>query len=153
MLLLVPPEERIEPRVPQEQMHDRESQILRGKRVVIVEDEGLTQMQLRRILVLAGMQVAASAMNGPMGVAAALAEKPDLVLMDIRMPGEYDGLEAARRILEQVNICVVMLTAFAEPTYRARATEIGTCGYVTKPIDQDTLIPQLEAALIRFSAQ
>src|SRR5689334_15170263 len=78
---------------------EEETPILKGKRVVIVEDEGITQMQLRKILTPAGITVVGAAISGPEGVEIVLREKPDLVLMDIRMPGEYDGLEAARRIL------------------------------------------------------
>jgi YesN/AraC family two-component response regulator len=136
-----------------ERQPDRKSSILSGKRVIIVEDEGLTLMQLHRILTLMEMEVVASATSGPKGVEAALREKPDLVLMDIRMPGEYDGLEAARRILQRQSVCIVMLTAFAERGYREQARQIGTCGYIVKPIDQETLIPQLEAVLTAFKLQ
>jgi AmiR/NasT family two-component response regulator len=132
---------------------DRSGSVLRGKRVVIVEDEGITQLQLHRILTFIEMVVVGSARSGPQGVDAVLREKPDLVLMDIRMPGEYDGLEAARRILAVQSICVVMLTAFSEQGFREQAQDIGVCGYIIKPIDQDTLIPQLEAALSSFRAQ
>lgn len=103
-------------------------------------------MQLRKILTRAGLAVAGAAMSGPEGVEIVLREKPDLVLMDIQMPGEYDGLEAARRILAQKSVCVVMLTAFSEDLYREQAKQMGACGFVVKPIDQDTLFPQLETA-------
>src|SRR5688572_9186754 len=85
---------------------------LAGKRIVVVEDEGLTQMHLRRLLVAAGLVVVGVEASGPKAVVRVLQEKPDIVLMDIRMPGEYDGLEAARRILAQFSTCIVMLTAF-----------------------------------------
>ena len=117
-----------------------------GKRVIIVEDEGMTQIQLRQILTRAGLRVIGSATNGPEGVDMVARETPDLVLMDIRMPGEYDGLEAARRILAEQTVCMVMLTAFNDDDYKAHARQIGTCGYVVKPIDRDMLLPQLEAA-------
>ena len=73
------------------------SPVLAGKSVVVVEDEGITQMQLRRILRNAGLKVVGSATNGAEGVEVVLRERPDLVLMDIRMPGSFDGLEAARQ--------------------------------------------------------
>ena len=132
---------------------DRKRSILSGKRVVIVEDEGITQMQLHRLLTLMEMDVVDAATSGPRGVEAVLRTKPDLVLMDIRMPGEYDGLEAARRILEVQSVCIVMLTAFSEQEYKEQAQRIGTCGYIVKPIDQVTLIPQLEVALSSFNPQ
>lgn len=123
-----------------------EKPMLANKRVVIVEDEGITQMQLRQILTRAGLHIIGAAMSGPEGVEMARRAKPDLVLMDIRMPGEYDGLEAARRILAEQSVCVVMLTAFNDDDYKEQARQIGTCGYVVKPIDRDTLLPQLEGA-------
>lgn len=94
------------------------STVLQGKRVVIVEDEGITQMQLRSILKRAGLVVLASAVDGVEGVATTLRERPDLVLMDICMPGPFDGLEAARRILAEYHVCIVMLTAFSDAEYR-----------------------------------
>lgn len=121
---------------------------LAGKRVVIVEDEGLTQMQLRRILKNAGMHVAASAVNGPEGVEAARRESPDLVLMDITMPGGFDGLEAARRILAERRLCLVMLTAYTE--YQEEAMRLGARGYIVKPILTETLLPSLETTLRSF---
>ena len=108
-------------------------------------------MQLHRIFTLMQVEVVGAAMSAPEGVEAVLREKPDLVLMDIRMPGEYDGLEAARRILEVQSVCIVILTAFSEQSYKDQAQQIGVCGYIVKPIDQETLIPQLEAALTAFS--
>ena len=130
-----------------------EMSTLAGKRVIIVEDEGITQIQLRQILTRARLMVIGSATNGPEGVEMVARETPDLVLMDIRMPGEYDGLEAARRILAEQTVCVVMLTAFNDDDYKAQARQIGTCGYVVKPIDRDTLLPQLEAAYKQWKKQ
>ena len=119
-----------------------------GKRIVVVEDEGITQMQLGRILKRAGFTVAGAALNGADGVALALQERPDLVLMDINMPGAYNGLEAARRILAEYKTCVVMLTAYGD--YVEEARQIGVCGYIVKPLDEQSLLPQLRNALQRF---
>lgn len=134
------------PVLSQEILPDTDTSLLAGKRVVIVEDEGITQMQLRKILKQRGMLVVGAAMSGPEGVEIVQQAEPDLVLMDIRMPGEYDGLEAARRILAEKSVCVVMLTAFSDAGYQEQARQIGTCGYIVKPIDRDTLLPQLESA-------
>ncbi len=125
---------------------------LAGKRVVICEDEGITQLQLKRILTHAGLQVVSMAGDGKTGVEAVLREQPDLVLMDIRMPG-MDGLEAARQILAAYRVCIVMLTAFATEEYRQQAAEIGSCGYIVKPVTSQTLLQQLEEAFARFQAQ
>ena len=75
--------------------------ILAGKRVLTVEDEGITQMQLNKILASAGMERIGIATSGPQGVEIAIEHRPDIILMDINMPGEYNGLEAARCILAE----------------------------------------------------
>ncbi len=127
---------------------EAEGDMLRGKSAVIVEDEGVTQMQVKRILTRAGLRVVGAAMSGEEAVRVVLQEHPDIVLMDINMPGQFNGLEATRRILEQFPACVVMLTAYEE--HRQEAERIGTSGYAVKPIDSRTLIPQLQAAWERF---
>lgn len=124
--------------------------ILEGKRVLCVEDEGITQMQLSRILKGAGMEQVGQATNGPRGVALALELRPDIILMDINMPGDYNGLEAAKRILAGQRACIVMLTAYAD--YEGEAKEIGVHGYVIKPLDRATLLPKVREALVRFQS-
>jgi response regulator NasT len=130
-----------------------ETSQLVGKRVVVVEDEGVTQAQLRKVLGQEGLDIVGAAMTGPEGVEVVLRENPDIVLMDIRMPGEFDGLEAAKRILAERSVCIVVLTAFTNGGYRDRAAQIGVSGYLTKPLDRDTLIPQLEAAYKAWKPQ
>lgn len=122
---------------------------LMGKRAVVVEDEGITQLQLTRILRREGLDVVGTASNGKEGVKTVLAERPDLVLMDIRMP-VMDGLEATERILSEYRVCIVMLTAFSDEEYRKRAEELDTCGYVIKPVTAESLMPQLKAAFEKF---
>ena len=130
--------------------HTRSEQ-LAGKRVVIVEDEGITQLQLKRLLALAGLLVVGLAADGAAGVETVLREKPDIVLMDVKMPGQYDGLEATRRILAEMSICVIMLTAFEE--YQEQASALGVCGYIVKPVDSASLIPRVVDAYARFLPQ
>ncbi len=125
------------------------SKILSGKRIVIIEDEGVTQMQLRMILTRAGLRVIGAASRGEDAVDLVLKERPDLVLMDIKMPGQIDGLEAARQILAQHHVCIVMLTAY--DTHRAEAAQIGACGYVIKPVNSASLVPELERAFTAFN--
>ncbi len=122
---------------------------LAGKRAVIVEDEGITQLQLSRILRLEGLLVVGTATNGQEAIDVVLATRPDLVLMDIRMP-VMDGLEATERILAEYRVCIVMLTAFSDEEYRKRAEALETCGYVLKPVTAETLMPQLKAAFEKF---
>jgi response regulator NasT len=121
---------------------------LTHRRILIVEDEGITQMQLRKILSRAGMIVVGAAFNGPQGVKLALEQRPEIILMDINMPGDFNGLEAARRILSVYSTCVVMLTAYSD--YAEEAEAIGASGYVVKPLDAQSLLPQIRAAFQRF---
>jgi two-component system, response regulator PdtaR len=125
---------------------------LQGKRAVVVEDEGVTQLQLRKILRSEGMEVVGAAANGQDAIQVVLETKPDLVLMDIRMP-VMDGLEASRRILADYHVCIVMVTAFSEEEFRQEAQDIGACGYILKPVTTETLIPQLREALRKFTQQ
>ena len=122
---------------------------LAGKRVVIVEDEGLTLLQLRRVLVGAGMTIVGTAINGAEGIEVVLRERPDLVMMDVRMP-VLDGIQAAQKILDVYEVCIVMVTAFSDESYRRESDKIGACGYVIKPISGDTLLPELQALMAQF---
>jgi len=123
--------------------------ILRDKRVVIVEDEAITQLQLRKICHAAGMHVVGLAADGEQGVHKVLETSPDMVLLDINLP-LLDGLSAAERILKKITPCVVMLTAYDGEEYRRRAQELGTCGYIVKPVTSSTLLPKLQAAYRQF---
>lgn len=127
-----------------------EATTLRGKRAVIVEDEGITQLQLKKMLLSHGIQVVGTASNGKEGVDFVLKERPDFVLMDIRMP-VMNGLEAIERILAEYSVCIVMLTAYSGEDYRQRAQALGASGYVLKPVIAETLLPQLKAAYYHYN--
>lgn len=144
------PEKRISPR-PLTENKD-EVITLRNKRIVVVEDEGITRLQLRKILTQAGLQVVGMAADAEEGIVTVLRERPDIVLMDINMPGDLNGLDAAEQILAVERTCIIMLTAFSEEEYQQRAQRMGTCGYIEKPINRDVLFPQIEAALRKFHA-
>ena len=122
-----------------------------GKRIVVCEDEGMTQMYLQRVLTRAGLVIAAAAGDGRAGVGAVLRERPDLVLMDVQMP-VMDGLEAARQILTQFRVCIVMLTAFSTPEYEESARALGVAGYAYKPVISGALLSQLQQAYAGFHA-
>jgi two-component system, response regulator PdtaR len=121
-----------------------ESNPLAGKRVVIVEDEGMTQIHLQRMLTHLGLVVAGTARTGAEAVAVVLRERPDVVLMDIKMPGDIDGLEATRQILTQLPVCILVVTAYIE--HRSEAEQIGAAGYILKPIHSAALLSNMEAA-------
>ncbi len=118
-----------------------------GKRALICEDEGVTSLQLKKILTQAGARVVGLANTGKAGVEVALRERPDLVLMDIRMP-EMDGLEATRRILDEFPTCIVMITAFSDLPTVDRAIALGASGYIVKPADATHVTASVGSALL-----
>lgn len=117
---------------------------------MIAEDQGLTQLQLRKILQAEGLEVVGVASNGREAVDLVLQHRPDIVLMDVRMP-EMDGLEASRRILRSYHVCIIILTAFSDEEYQREARELGIRSYLIKPVSSQTLIPQMVMAFKRFS--
>lgn len=116
-------------------------------RVVIAEDEGLTQLQLKKMMKIFGGEVVAVVSGGTDAVEAVISLKPDLVLMDVQMDNHIDGIEAARRILAEMSVCIILMTAYEE--FREQATEVGVAGYLIKPLCVDELeieLPKLYRA-------
>lgn len=114
-------------------------------RVVVAEDEAIIRLDIVETLTESGFDVVGQAGDGAEAVRLALELKPDLVLMDIKMPGT-DGLQAAE-ILAGHKIPVVLLTAFSSPELVERASEAGVFSYVVKPFNPSNLIPALRIAL------
>ena len=98
----------------------------------------------------AGFVVVAEARDGREAVALAAEHRPDLAVMDVKMP-ELDGIEAARQMLEQRQIPIVMLTAFSEAALVGRAVDAGVFGYLVKPFRESDLLPAIEAAQARHA--
>jgi response regulator NasT len=98
----------------------------------------------------AGFEVVAEARDGREAVALAAEHRPDLAVMDVKMP-ELDGIEAARQMLEQRPIPIVMLTAFSEAALVGRAVDAGVFGYLVKPFRESDLLPAIEAARARHA--
>src|SRR5438270_6125407 len=96
----------------------------------------------------AGLDVVAEARDGLEAVALARAERPDLAIMDVKMP-RLDGIEAARRILDERPIPIVMLTAYGQDELVSRAVEAGVFGYLVKPFREQDLLPAIQAARAR----
>ena len=118
-------------------------------RVVIADDEPITKMDLAEILTGVGYKIAAEASDGFDAVEVCKQCRPDLVLMDIKMP-LLDGLSAAKIVYEE-NLAdtVMMLTAYSEREFVDQAKDIGVAGYLVKPIDEKSLIPSIELAVAR----
>ena len=118
-------------------------------RVVIADDESLIRMDLKEMLNGLGYQVAGEAGDGRAAVAMAREVKPDLVIMDIKMP-DMDGIQAARILTEEKIAPVLLLTAYSQQELVQGAREAGVVGYIVKPFRQDELMPAIEIALSRF---
>lgn len=121
-------------------------------RLVIVDDESLIRMDLRDILEAAGHEVLAEGTNGVEAIALAKQWKPDVVLMDVKMP-ELDGIEAARQIGHDRLAPVVLLTAFSQEDLVEKARQSGVYGYLIKPLREEELVPALTMALGRFQEE
>jgi response regulator NasT len=117
-------------------------------RILIAEDETIIRMDLRALLERAGFEVCAEARDGVEAVELAAAERPDIAVLDVKMP-RLDGIEAARRILGDRPIPIVMVTAYGEQELVARAVEAGVFGYLVKPFRETDLLPAIATARAR----
>src|SRR5262245_20397156 len=117
-------------------------------RILIAEDETIIRLDLRDLLVRSGFEVVAEAKDGEEAVALARSEAPDLAILDVKMP-RLDGIDAARRILDERAIPVVMLTAYGQEELVSRAVEAGVFGYLVKPFRESDLLPAIHTAKAR----
>jgi response regulator NasT len=121
-----------------------------GKRIVIAEDQPITRMDILEILTEAGYDVVGTASDGLDAIKICRSLKPDLVLMDIKMP-LLDGLKASKILLEEEIVqCIVLLTAYSTKEFINEAKDIGVMGYVVKPINKKNLLPPIEIALSKY---
>ncbi len=119
------------------------------QRVVIADDETIVRMDIREILEANGYEVVGEASDGIDAVELCRQQKPDLVLLDIKMP-LMDGLSAAKQIHETIgNVAIVILTAYNDERFIDKAAEYGSVGYVVKPLNERSLIPAIKIALKR----
>jgi response regulator NasT len=122
----------------------------RKRRVVIAEDEALIRMDLVEMLAEEGYDVVAQAGDGQTAVELAEQHRPDLVMLDVKMP-RLDGISAAQRIAAQRIAPVVILTAFSQRDLVERARDAGAMAYLVKPFTQNDLVPAIEMAVSRFA--
>lgn len=118
-------------------------------RVLIADDEAVIRMGLRTMLEDKGHQVVATATDGSSAIQMMRTEKPEVILLDIKMPG-MDGLEAARKIMQERPTPVVILTAFSQRALVNEAREASVFGYLVKPVKEDLLDITLDLAVARF---
>jgi AmiR/NasT family two-component response regulator len=118
----------------------------RAARILVAEDEALIRLDLVEMLTEAGYEVVAQATNGVEAIALAKEFKPDLAILDVKMP-ELDGISAAQEIIEISP--VLMLTAFSQKELVDRARDAGVMAYVVKPFGINDLTPAIEIAMSR----
>jgi response regulator NasT len=117
---------------------------------VIAEDEALIRLDLAEMLAEEGYDVVGQAGDGEQAVELVVEHRPDLVVLDVKMP-KLDGISAASKIAEQRLAPVVILTAFSQRDLVERAREAGAMAYVVKPFGKDDLVPAIEMARSRFT--
>ncbi|HEY1135511.1 MAG TPA: response regulator [Nocardioides sp.] len=125
-------------------------QAQRPRRVVIAEDEALIRMDLAEMLVDEGYEVVGEAGDGQRAIELAEEHRPDLVVLDVKMP-VLDGIAAAERIAAQRIAPVVILTAFSQRELVERARDAGAMAYLVKPFSATDLVPAIEMAVSRFA--
>lgn len=126
---------------------------MKGARILIVEDEKIVAKTLERRLQEIGYVVTAVVSSGEEAVRKAAETSPDLILMDIRLQGEVDGIEAASRIRSRLDVPVVYLTAHADETTVERATVTEPFGYILKPFGEYNVYVAVETALYKHRAE
>ena len=119
-------------------------------KVVIAEDEAIIRLDLKEMLEEEGLDVVGEASDGEAAIRLAREKEPDLVIMDVKMPG-MDGLTAAEKINAEQLAAVLILTAFSQKELVQRAAEAGAMGYLVKPFQKSDLLPAIDIALARHS--
>ena len=120
------------------------------RRVLIADDDPLIRMDLAEMLAEEGFEVVGQVGDGQRAVALAKELRPDLVIMDVKMPGK-DGIQAAAEIAAEQIAPVIILTAFAERDLIQRALDAGAMTYLAKPFSKATLLPAIELAAARYA--
>lgn len=118
-------------------------------KVMVVEDEFVAAATIRKTLTQAGHEVCAVITHGEEVVQAALEHQPDLVLMDVQLAGEMDGVQAARALLEHSDSAIIFLTAYDDPEVVQRAKTVGPLGYLVKPVNPKEMTIAIELALYK----
>ncbi len=121
--------------------------------ILIVEDEKLTALVIQKKLINLGYRVCGSVMRGKDAIDEAGAKKPDIVLMDIQLKGDMDGIKAADEIKARYSIPVIFVTAYSDSGTVERAKLTGPFGYIIKPVSEKDLVTNIEIALYKHKTE
>jgi len=122
---------------------------MEAKRIFVVEDESIVSLEIQSRLKSLGYQVAGTASSGDEAIRKVLELKPDLILMDIRIKGNIDGIDTAAEIHKHLEIPVIFLTAYADEATLQRAKVTDPFGYIIKPFEERELEISIEIALFK----
>ncbi len=120
-------------------------------RIVIADDEPIIRLDLKKMLESCGYDVVGEAGDGVKALELARSLKPDVVMLDVKMP-EMDGIDAARIITDEKIAPVLLLTAYSQMDLVSRARDAGVYSYLVKPFKETDLMPQIEVAVARWGA-
>ena len=120
------------------------------RRILIAEDEAIIRLDLKEMMEEEGFEVVGEAADGEAAIRLAREQGPDLVILDVKMPG-MDGLTAAETISSEGLAAVLILTAFSQKELVQRAADAGAMGYLVKPFQKSDLLPAIDVALARYA--
>ncbi len=120
------------------------------KKILIAEDESIIRMDFKAMLENHGYKVVAEANDGEKAIELAFEHRPDLILMDIKMP-KVDGLKASKIIGEQLDLPIIIITAYSQKEFVEKAQQDNVVSYLVKPIVEANLIPAVEVAIHQFN--
>jgi PAS domain S-box-containing protein len=123
------------------------------KKIFIVEDEWLVSLELQQRIKDLGYEIAGASDNGESAIEMILETKPDLILIDINIKGNIDGIETARRVLVKYNVPIIYLTAYSDKTTLERAKITTPYGYIIKPVEERDLLISIEISLNKFEME
>ena len=122
-------------------------------RIMVVEDEAVISMEIQDRLTKMGHSICGTAASGEEAVSIATAKRPDLILMDVHLRGEVDGVQTAKQIRDRIEIPIIYLTAFADDRTVERAKQTEPFGYLIKPFSEKELYAAIETALYKHSME
>jgi PAS domain S-box-containing protein len=124
-----------------------------GRRILVVDDERIVAQDIMEVITHMGCEVAGTALSGPEAIEKAGLLRPDLILMDITLQGQMDGVEAATIIRDRFDIACVFLTAYSDSSYLERAKLTQPAGYMVKPFEEGGLRSTVEIALYKVDLE